>query len=176
MKYSSKVAIKMHGLLSLIYFAAFITSYPFSMVRRVRFNRQRCRNSNQNELDTEMNSAFYNATFSELFADKIPPWLLNRCEQLGFRYPTIVQEQVMPMIFEKKDVILQSHTGSGKTLAYSIPILSRIDPSRAAVQAVVIVPTRELGLQVASVFRQLASESPKKVLIMTLVEGSNNRR
>jgi len=66
--------------------------------------------------------------------------------------------------------------GSGKTLAYAIPILSKILPDRSAVQAVVVVPTRELGLQVASVIKQLAVASPQRLLVMTLVEGSKNRR
>lgn len=75
-----------------------------------------------------------------------------------------------------KDVILQSQTGSGKTLVYALPILSRINADRRAIQAVVVVPTRELGLQVSGVFKQLASGSPEKIQIMSLVEGSNNRR
>ena len=79
-------------------------------------------------------------------------------------------------IFEGKDVILQGQTGSGKTLVYALPILSKIDASRNAIQAVVVVPTRELGLQVAGVFKQLASASPEKIQVMSLMEGSNNRR
>lgn len=43
-----------------------------------------------------------------------------------------------------------SQTGSGKTLAYLLPIFAKVQPTRAAVQAIVIVPTRELGMQVCS--------------------------
>ncbi len=75
-----------------------------------------------------------------------------------------------------KDVILQAQTGSGKTLSYCLPILSKVNPNRSAIQAVIIVPTRELGLQVAGVLKQLVSNSPEKVLIMSVVEGSHNRR
>ena len=73
-------------------------------------------------------------------------------------------------------MILQAQTGSGKTLVYALPILSKIDIGRRAIQAVVVVPTRELGLQVAGVLKQLAANCPEKLQIMSLVEGSNNRR
>lgn len=74
------------------------------------------------------------------------------------------------------DVVLQAQTGSGKTLSYCLPILSKIDAKRGAIQAVIVVPTRELGLQVTSVLKQLTAESPEKVLTMSVIEGSNNRR
>jgi superfamily II DNA/RNA helicase len=61
-------------------------------------------------------------------------------------------------------------------LAYALPVLSQIDPSRAAIQAVIVVPTRELGLQVAAVLKQLSTGSPKKIMVMPVMEGSQNRR
>ena len=79
-------------------------------------------------------------------------------------------------IFSGKDVIVQAHTGSGKTLVFGLPILAQIDPTRAAIQAVIVVPTRELGLQVTTVLKQLAAASPERILIMSVVEGSQNRR
>jgi len=80
------------------------------------------------------------------------------------------------VIFDGKDVIIQSQTGSGKTLAYCLPIVSRIDATRSAIQAVIIVPTRELGLQVTAVLKQLSHGAPEKIMIMSVVEGSKNRR
>ena len=115
-------------------------------------------------------------SFRKLCGDNLPEWLIDSCNKLGFYRPTTAQEISLPHIFQGKDVILQSHTGSGKTLAYSLPILSNIDPSRAAIQAVIVVPTRELGQQVSAVIKQLARGSPKKIMVMTLVEGSKNRR
>ena len=106
----------------------------------------------------------------------IPPWLVNRCNELGFTDPTPVQQAAIPLIFAGTDVILQAQTGSGKTLAYGIPLVSRIDAKRAAIQAVVVVPSRELGLQVAGVLKQLTAGNPDKIMIMSLVEGSKNRR
>jgi ATP-dependent RNA helicase DeaD len=77
---------------------------------------------------------------------------------------------------EGKDVILQGQTGSGKTLAYTLPLLTKVDPARSAVQAMIIVPTRELSLQIISVLRQLTTFAPKKINVMSVMEGSFNRR
>jgi superfamily II DNA/RNA helicase len=87
-----------------------------------------------------------------------------------------VQKIALPAILSGKDVILQAQTGSGKTLAYALPIISAVDPNRAAIQALVIVPTRELGLQVAAVMKQLSTGSPKKILVMAVMTGSKNTR
>jgi len=103
-------------------------------------------------------------------------WLLQNCEKLGFLEPTSVQQEALPSIFEGRDVVLQAQTGSGKTLAYGLPVLSSIDASRAAIQAVIVVPTRELGLQVSAVLKQLSTGSPERIMIMSVVEGSKNRR
>ena len=117
-------------------------------------------------------------TFPDLIPPpaSLPPWLLRRCNELGYTCPTIVQEAALPSVFNGEDVVLQAQTGSGKTLVYCLPVLSKIDPKRAAIQAVIVVPSRELGLQVAGVLKQLASGSPDKIMVMSLVEGSNNRR
>ena len=115
-------------------------------------------------------------SFKDLSSDKIPHWLLQTCEKLGFHEPTNVQQEALPSIFEGRDVVLQAQTGSGKTLAYGLPVLSSIDASRAAIQAVIVVPTRELGLQVSAVLKQLSTGSPERIMIMTVVEGSKNRR
>lgn len=115
-------------------------------------------------------------TFKDLGGGEIPQWLLERCDKLGYTNPTPVQQSALPAVFQGQDVILQAQTGSGKTLVYSIPVLSKIDAKRAAIQAVIVVPSRELGLQVAGILKQLANGSPDKIMIMSLMEGSKNRR
>eukprot|EP00985_Skeletonema_marinoi_P021846 scaffold13628_cov101-Skeletonema_marinoi.AAC.1 len=93
----------------------------------------------------------------------LPDWLLNRAAQLGYLHPTLLQQRALDTLLtssnEDDDVILHAQTGSGKTLAYMLPLLSRIDVSRSAVQAIVVVPTRELGLQVVRVARRLCAGS-----------------
>lgn len=74
------------------------------------------------------------------------------------------------------DVILQSQTGSGKTLAFALPILAKVDASRSSVQAVIVTPTRELGQQVAALLRQLARGAPQRIMVMSVMEGSKNKR
>jgi primosomal protein N' len=105
-------------------------------------------------------------------------------------------------IEEPRDVIIHAQTGSGKTLAYLLPLLSRIDVTRSAVQALIVVPTRELGLQVVRVARRLSSgvgssssnimddddenddsdiinnsnNNNQKIMIMPILQGSSNTR
>ncbi|CAN0541305.1 unnamed protein product, partial [Ectocarpus sp. 12 AP-2014] len=121
-------------------------------------------------------------TFRELFRGHLPDWLLTRLEQLGFATPTLVQRQALEVILGegKHDAVLHAQTGSGKTLAFLLPLLARVDPSRAAVQGLVVVPTRELGLQVAGVAKRLAagtsSGRESKIQVMSVLEGSSNKR
>jgi superfamily II DNA/RNA helicase len=110
--------------------------------------------------------ALHSSTFRSSFGSDIPDWLHANLEKLGYSEPTVAQQESLPLIFQGEDVILQSQTGSGKTLAYSLPILSQIDTSRSAIQAVIVVPTRELGMQVSAVLKQLSSGAPEKVMIM----------
>eukprot|EP00904_Undaria_pinnatifida_P008569 jgi/Undpi1/4842/HiC_scaffold_19.g08195.m1 len=101
---------------------------------------------------------------------------------LGFSSPTLVQRQALEVIMgeARSDAVLHAQTGSGKTLAFLLPFFSFVDPSRAAVQCLVVVPTRELGLQVAGVAKRLAAATGKttggKVQVMSVLEGSSNKR
>lgn len=74
--------------------------------------------------------------------------LSKSINMLGFESPTKVQEQVIPAVLEHKDVIVKSQTGSGKTAAFAIPICQLVDWEENRPQALVVVPTRELALQV----------------------------
>jgi len=70
--------------------------------------------------------------------------------------PTPIQAAAIPVLLSGRDVIGQARTGSGKTLAFALPLVSRTDPRIRAVQALILVPTRELAIQVASVLAPLA--------------------
>eukprot|EP01041_Mallomonas_annulata_P002173 gene2173-4224_t len=154
------------------FISAFLNDNLATSSLRLRKNSNVFKYLSLSSLDTNQETP----TFRQLYSKSIPKWLLDRCESVGFVSPTLVQELTLPVIFEGKDVVLQAQTGSGKTLAFSLPILSKIDATRAAIQAVIIVPTRELGLQISGVLRQLASAAPEKILIMSLMDGSQNRR
>lgn len=74
--------------------------------------------------------------------------ILKALEMLNFQSPTRVQAEVIPAILEKKDIIVKSQTGSGKTAAFAIPLCELIDWDENKPQALVLVPTRELAIQV----------------------------
>ncbi len=71
-------------------------------------------------------------------------------EEMGIHTPTDIQEKAIPAIIEgeKSHILAQAKTGTGKTLAFAIPLAEKLDPSLRNVQAVIMVPTRELCKQV----------------------------
>ncbi|CAA7405972.1 unnamed protein product [Spirodela intermedia] len=121
-------------------------------------------------------------TLRDICQSRVPEHVLRRAEDIGFTLPTEVQRQSLPVLLSGKDCVLQAQTGSGKTLAYLLLIFSAINPQRSAVQALVIVPTRELGMQVASVARMLAAKPTgfesvdETCTIMALLDGGMLKR
>jgi len=83
--------------------------------------------------------------------EDLPRTLRQNVEQLGWSAPMPVQEAVIPVLTQGKDVVVQSRTGSGKTAAFTLPMCMRIDPKCESVQGLVLVPTRELAEQVHNV-------------------------
>jgi superfamily II DNA/RNA helicase len=75
--------------------------------------------------------------------------LVDALASQGIVHPFPIQELTLPLALKGADVIGQARTGTGKTLGFGLPLLQQIDPTLAKTQAVVIVPTRELCLQVA---------------------------
>ncbi|HET7034441.1 MAG TPA: DEAD/DEAH box helicase [Thermomicrobiaceae bacterium] len=71
--------------------------------------------------------------------------------------PTPIQDAVLPLLLEGRDVIAQARTGSGKTLAFLIPTVELLDPAKREVQVLVLTPTRELATQIESVLIELAA-------------------
>lgn len=74
--------------------------------------------------------------------------LLRSIELLGYKEMTKVQEFSIPNVLEDKDLVVKSQTGSGKTLSYALPICEKIDWDERYPQALIVVPTRELAMQV----------------------------
>lgn len=69
-------------------------------------------------------------------------------DKLGYKKPTEVQEKVIPVVLENKDIIVKSQTGSGKTGAFAIPICEKVEIENSFPQALVLTPTRELCVQI----------------------------
>ncbi len=78
---------------------------------------------------------------------------LEALAHLGYERPTPIQEQAIPPLLEGRDVIGQAQTGTGKTAAFGLPMVEYVDPEHAAVQALVLTPTRELCIQVTQALR-----------------------
>src|SRR5690606_14202163 len=86
-------------------------------------------------------------SFQELEVSKEIEKGLN---ELGIQVPTKIQSAAIPVLSKQKtDFIGQAQTGTGKAAAYGLPILSRIDPKKEYVEALILATTRELGQQLA---------------------------
>ena len=92
-------------------------------------------------------------TFESL---NLSPAILKAVEELGYKTPSEIQAQCIPLLLERKDVLGLAQTGTGKTAAFALPLLNNIDPSVKQPQILVLTPTRELAIQVAEAFEQYA--------------------
>ena len=88
---------------------------------------------------------------------------------MNFTEPTPIQVQAIPVLMSGRDLVGQARTGTGKTAAFGIPILERLDTSINEVQALVLVPTRELCVQVAAEITRLGAS--KKVSVVAVYGG-----
>lgn len=80
----------------------------------------------------------------------LSPNLLKVIEELGFKKPTPIQEEVIPIFFEtENDIVGLAQTGTGKTAAFGLPIIEQIDIRNKSVQALILAPTRELCIQIS---------------------------
>jgi ATP-dependent RNA helicase DeaD len=86
----------------------------------------------------------------------LEPPLLKAVREMGFSEPFPIQALAISPLRESRDLMGQAHTGAGKTLAFALPMLQKMDRQTPGVQGLVIVPTRELALQVAREFEKLA--------------------
>jgi len=113
--------------------------------------------------------------FSEL---PISPYVQDRLSFAGFSIPTPVQAAAIPQALAGKDVLATAQTGTGKTLAFLIPIMEQLlQQSAAGIAALVLVPTRELAMQVADQYDALRGKqlSPAALVVGGLPEGPQLR-
>ncbi|XP_076665332.1 ATP-dependent RNA helicase me31b [Andrena cerasifolii] len=99
--------------------------------------------------------------------------LLMGIFEKGWDKPSPIQEASIPIALSGKDVLARAKNGTGKTGAYSIPVLEQVDPRKDVIQALVIVPTRELALQTSQICIELAKHMDIKVMVTT---GGTNLR
>jgi len=108
-------------------------------------------------------------TFESL---NLSPAILKAVEELGYKTPSEIQAQCIPLLLERKDVLGLAQTGTGKTAAFALPLLNNIDPSVKQPQILVLTPTRELAIQVAEAFEQYA-KGTRGVEVLALYGGQS---
>ena len=86
--------------------------------------------------------------------------VLQALTAVGYEAPSPIQAATIPALLAGGDVLGQAQTGTGKTAAFALPILSRLDLRQREPQALVLVPTRELAIQVAEAFQKYAAALP----------------
>lgn len=103
-----------------------------------------------------------------LFEDmKLKRELLMGIYEAGFEKPSPIQEEAIPAALKGLDVMARAKNGTGKTAAFTIPILQKVNPNLKAIQAVILLPTRELALQTSQVVRTLGKHLNLKVMVTT---------
>lgn len=105
----------------------------------------------------------------------LSPALLRALERQNLHTPTTVQLKSIPEVMAGKDVMARAQTGSGKTLAFGLPLLHQLanEPAQSPrqVRALVLVPTRELAIQVGTTLRDLANQLPQAIRISVVFGG-----
>jgi superfamily II DNA/RNA helicase len=102
--------------------------------------------------------------------------LLQACSEAGYAAPTAIQIEAIPPLLRGRDLLGLAPTGSGKTAAFALPLLQRVMANRQGgyrrlVRALVLVPTRELAMQVGESFRRLGASSPRPLKMVLLYGG-----
>lgn len=97
--------------------------------------------------------------------------ILKALDAVGYTTPTPIQEQAIPIIFRKNDLLGCAQTGTGKTAAFAIPILqmlsySKVKTAKKNIRALVLTPTRELAIQIEENFNQYSKDLPLKNLVI----------
>ena len=83
--------------------------------------------------------------------------VVQALKEVGYEFPTPIQAATIPVLLAGSDLLGQAQTGTGKTAAFALPLLSRLDLAQRDPQALVLVPTRELAIQVAEAFQKYAA-------------------
>jgi ATP-dependent RNA helicase DDX6/DHH1 len=99
--------------------------------------------------------------------------LLRGIFEKGFEAPSPIQEESIPIALTGRDILARAKNGTGKTAAFSVPILEKLDTTKERIQGVILVPTRELALQTASVCKELGKYL--NVQVMTTTGGTSLR-
>ncbi|XP_065644248.1 probable ATP-dependent RNA helicase DDX6 isoform X2 [Hydra vulgaris] len=116
--------------------------------------------------DQRIKTADVTATKGNEFEDYcLKRELLMGIFEKGFEKPSPIQEQSIPIALAGRDIMARAKNGTGKTGAYLIPLLERVDSTKDYIQALVLVPTRELALQTSQICKDLSNHLGTKVMV-----------
>ncbi len=105
----------------------------------------------------------------------LSPSLHPVLDSLGFKTPYPIQEKVIPAVLDGRDILGIAPTGSGKTASYLLPIFTRLSKFQAErnrhIQALIVLPTRELAIQVQDVFQSFSANTPERIKSMAVYGG-----
>ena len=121
-----------------------------------------------------VSSATENADSISFDSLPLAPGMQATLKQLNYVAMTPIQAASLPITLAGHDLIAQAKTGSGKTAAFALPLLTKLNPRRFAVQSLILCPTRELADQVTQEIRRLA-RSQENIKIITLCGGTTMR-
>ncbi|MFB5088466.1 DEAD/DEAH box helicase [Psychrobacillus sp. PGGUH221] len=108
------------------------------------------------------------------FLQNLNETLQEKWAKANFASEMPIQTKLIPHMLDGSDIVAESPTGTGKTLAYVLPILQKVDPSKNHIQALVIVPSQELGMQIVEVFREWVAGTD--ITVAQLIGGANIQR
>ncbi|MFZ5987214.1 MAG: DEAD/DEAH box helicase [Bacillota bacterium] len=104
------------------------------------------------------------------------PSIISALEKQNITVPTEIQLKVIPQALQNKDLIVQSETGTGKTLAYLLPLFEKLNAQVREMQAIILVPTHELAIQIQRQIERLAQNSELKVSATPVIGNVNIAR
>ncbi|KAJ4774427.1 ATP-dependent RNA helicase dhh1 [Rhynchospora pubera] len=118
--------------------------------------------------DTRFKTEDVTATKGNEFEDYfLKRELLMGIFEMGYERPSPIQEEAIPIALTGSDILARAKNGTGKTAAFSIPVLEKIDNEKNAIQAVILVPTRELALQTSQVCKEIGKYLKIEVMVTT---------
>mmetsp|Transcript_30911 Transcript_30911/g.68456 ORF Transcript_30911/g.68456 Transcript_30911/m.68456 type:complete len:419 (+) Transcript_30911:146-1402(+) len=118
--------------------------------------------------DTRVRTEDVTATKGNEFEDYfLKRELLMGIFEKGFEKPSPIQEESIPIALAGRDILARAKNGTGKTAAFCVPVLEKVDTSKNEIQAMLLVPTRELALQTAQVCKELGKYLNVEVMVTT---------
>lgn len=101
--------------------------------------------------------------------------IIKALEEQNIVEPTEIQQKVIPLALEGKEVVAKAPTGTGKTLSYALPIIEKVDRESNKIQAIIVCPTRELVIQICDVFK-MAVKYYESFRVAGIYGGQNFQR